>query len=63
MTPSTDPDQAEAQRRVDEACSLIARAYRLYTLHPPSTLAAVRAAIVNGAEAQAADVAEQVYRG
>lgn len=48
----------EAQRRVDQACNLIASAYRLADLEPESTVRRVRAAIVSGAEQHAADTAE-----
>lgn len=50
----------EAQRRVDQACGLIASAYRLETLDPKATIAQVRCAIVKGAEQQAEDTADDV---
>lgn len=54
--------EQEAQRRVTQACDLIRSAYRLHTLNPEETISAVKTAITLGAEAQAADVAEDVAR-
>jgi len=48
---------SEAQRRVDQACDLIRSAYRLESLNPKDTIAAVKSAIAWGAEQQADDIA------
>jgi hypothetical protein len=51
--------EREAQRRVNEACRLIASAYRLEYLVPSETVNAVRSAIVAGMEQATEDAREE----
>lgn len=56
-----DNDEREAQRRVDQACRLIASAYRLYPLDPKRTVSHVQSAISMGAEQMAEDITEEAF--
>jgi hypothetical protein len=57
-----DPLKIEAQRRVRQACHLIASAYRLADLDPRQTIEAVKTAIIEGAEEAAEDIRETVAK-
>lgn len=53
-------DERIATARIEDAARLVESAYRLYTLDPERTLAAIRVAIVSGVEEQLADIKERV---
>lgn len=56
-----DLTREEAQRRVEQACSLIRSAYRLEALEPKDTISRVQTAIAWGAEQQAEDIREEAF--